>query len=66
MSAPRRRHSQKAQRNKILGVRLTRGEHLDFKDLADGEKADISALAYQALAEKWPHIFCIGRSRISE
>ncbi len=54
-------HSQTAQRTKLLGVRLMPGEHEAFQDLACGEDADMSTLAYGALAEKWPHLFCYGR-----
>jgi hypothetical protein len=37
------------------------GEHEAFQGLAGDEDADMSTLAYWALAEKWPHIFCDGR-----
>jgi hypothetical protein len=55
--APGKRHSQKAQRTKLLGVRLFPDEHGAFKDLAGVQGGDMSELVYDALAAKYPHIF---------
>lgn len=61
MGASSKRHSQKAQRTKLLGIRLFPDEHVAFKDFADGQGDDMTELVYEALAAKYPHIF--GRSR---
>jgi hypothetical protein len=50
-------HSQKAQRTELLGVRLFPEVKNDFKDFAEGMGTDMSRLAYDALREKYPHIF---------
>ena len=65
MGASRKRHSQKAQRTKLLGVRLFPDEHVAFKDLADGQGGDMSELVYDALAAKYPHIFARARTQVA-
>lgn len=62
MRSSRRQHSQKAQRTKLLGIRLFPDEHVAFKDLADGKGDDMSELVYEALAAKYPHIFVRARA----
>ncbi|MDP7707407.1 hypothetical protein [Mycobacterium sp. TY815] len=61
----RKPHSQKAQRTKLLGIRLLPDEHESFKDLADGQGGDMSELVYDALAAKYPHIFIRSRSGVT-
>lgn len=63
MGAPRK-HSQKAQRTSLLGIRLFPEEHVAFKDLADGQGYDMTELAYEALAARYPHIFSGARTRV--
>jgi hypothetical protein len=57
MGVSQKRHSEKRQRTKLLGVRLLPEEHTGFKELADENDADMAELAFAALAEKYPHIF---------
>lgn len=58
MGASGRRHSQKGQRTKLLGVRLLPDEHLAFKEFAEELDADMSEIVLEALASRFPHIFC--------
>jgi hypothetical protein len=67
VGASGKRHSQKAQRTKLLGVRLFPDEHVAFKEFADRQGDDMSELVLEALAAKYPHIFvraiaCIHKS----
>jgi hypothetical protein len=57
MGVSQKRHSEKRQRTKLLGVRLLPEEHSGFKELADEKDQDMAELAFEALAEKYPHIF---------
>lgn len=57
MGVSQKRHSEKRQRTKLLGVRLLPEEHLAFKEFADELDADMAEIAFGALAEKYPHIF---------
>jgi hypothetical protein len=65
MSASAKRHSQKAQRTKLLGIRLFPDEHLAFKDFAEGQGGDMSELVYQALASQYPEIFVHDRDKVA-
>lgn len=65
MGAPGRAHSQKAQRTKLLGVRLFPDEHVAFKDFADGQGDDMSDLVYAALAAQYPEIFVNTRDKVA-
>jgi LPS sulfotransferase NodH len=56
-----RRHSQKAQRTELLGIRLFPDEKGAFKDFAEGEGIDMTVLAYEALAAAYPAIFAKNR-----
>jgi hypothetical protein len=60
-----KRHSQKAQRTKLLGIRLFPDEHVAFKDFADDLGDDMSELVYEALASKYPHIFVHAREVVA-
>lgn len=41
----------------MLGLRLLPEEHSDFKEFAEEQDADMAELAFDALVEKYPHIF---------
>lgn len=56
-----RKHSQKAQRTELLGIRLFPDEKGAFKDFAEGEGSDMTVLAYDALAQVYPEIFARNR-----
>ena len=64
MGASGKRHSQKAQRTKLLGVRLFPDEHVAFGELASEQGDDMSELVYEVLAAKYPHIFVRTTARI--
>jgi hypothetical protein len=52
-----KQHSEKRQRTKLLGVRLLPEEHEAFKEFAGELDADMAEIAFEALSEKYPHIF---------
>ncbi|MBY0290919.1 MAG: hypothetical protein K2X52_27840 [Mycobacteriaceae bacterium] len=57
MGVSQKPHSETRQRTKMLGLRLLPEEHSDFKEFAEEQDADMAELAFDALVEKYPHIF---------
>ena len=49
MGVSQKRHSEKRQRTKLLGIRLLPEEHLAFKEFADLQDADMAEIAFGLL-----------------